>query len=175
MADTDDVLALLKLRDTIARGLRDTGLGPPRTRHLKPELATTLGAEANIAPYSLFDPDTWDGHDAMVQALIDGSTARRREMRTARYYDVIGHAPVCRPGEIGMARVYLAKIMKAIEIGGWTRGEYLGLKRLQYVWEPRATGRDVRFMIVGTYPHRLTMAQERRIRELQFAQRRGVL
>jgi hypothetical protein len=139
-----------------------------------PELPSALDQEPDNR--SLFDPDTWEGGDAATQALIDGQKpVRQRDPRTAAYYDIIGPAPRCGPGEASTARVYLAKILKALELGGWTHAEYVGLKRLEKTWRARAVGKDVRFLMVGNYQGRLPREQERRIWDLRMAQRRGVL
>lgn len=183
----DTAAALLRLHSLLERGDEETG-GSTAPRRRAPRLANAGAPEPGAVPgyeigqmpadsRSPWDPATWDGTDGAVQALLDGEKERRRPKvkRTAGYYAVIGHAPECKAGEIGEARVYLAKIMKALELGGWSHSEYTGLKKLEKTWRERATGRDVRFMLVGNYRGRLLREDENRIRALRLAQRRGQL
>lgn len=186
--ERDTAVALLQLKALIRRGEDEaaTRQGSQAPRRRAPRIAAARGAElgtgggylsaqvtdADREP--LWDPRSWDGCDPAVQALLDGERERQRPpvKRTAAYYAVIGPAPECAAGEIGKARVYLARIVRALDLGGWSHSEYIGLKRLERQWRERATGRDVRFMQVGNYSGRLLREDEVRIRMMQLAQRR---
>lgn len=179
MTVRDDAQSLLSIRAALAEAARDTGLDTRPPRRLARGTPASGSEEAVQVPYdprSPFDPEAWEGVDPVTQALLDGEKPAkvRKHRGTAAYYSLIGPPPNCGPGEVGAARVYLAKVLKAIELGGWTHSEYVGLKKLEGTWRARATGRDARFLVVGNYQGRLPRDQERRIWDMKMAQRRGV-
>lgn len=84
----------------------------------------------------------------------------RPTVRVSSYYETIGPAPDCGPGDRLKALEYLQKIEAAIVKGGWTEYERIRLKKLAKKWGRRAFGKDPRFNLVGTRIGRLPQDQE---------------
>jgi hypothetical protein len=86
-------------------------------------------------------------------------------VRVSAYYDIIGPAPTCTPGDTATALSYLNKINKAIALGGWSPFEMNRLRGdLKRKWEARALGHDARFNAVGTQGGRLPADMEYRLK-----------
>lgn len=62
------------------------------------------------------------------------------------------------------ARVYLSAVEKLVNRGGWTRAEWVGLRRLQKRWQRRVDGDDLRWNMVGSKSGRLPAAIEQALR-----------
>lgn len=79
--------------------------------------------------------------------------APRRPRYSRSFYALLGIAPTTASRD--EARVYYAAILRAIDHGGWTRGEWAGLRRLETRWRRRVDGDDTRWTIVGAKSGRL--------------------
>lgn len=88
------------------------------------------------------------------------------DLNTAAYRTMIGDMPKCSPGDTESAKRYLARIERALEHGGWSRGERGRLYRLRDKWKLRADGKDPRFNVAGTKGGRLSPEEEIRVREI---------
>lgn len=92
---------------------------------------------------------------------------RRRRQATAAYWQYLGPAPSCLPGDLVGAAIFHRKIVSVIERGGWTRNEQTALGSLERKWRQRARGEDARFVLAGNRPGRLHRTVERRVRALK--------
>lgn len=86
---------------------------------------------------------------------------------SSAWRSITGPAPVCRPADHIAARQYYSRLLKAIEHGGWTKGErqYLYVERDK--WRKRAGGRDAVFEVAGTKGGRLSMSERAKIELLR--------
>lgn len=91
---------------------------------------------------------------------------RRRRKAIAAYWERLGPAPTCLPGDLVSAAIFHRRIISTIERGGWTHNEQTALAGLERKWRKRATGQDARFVLAGNRPGRLHRNIERRVREL---------
>lgn len=82
----------------------------------------------------------------------------------AAFRYLTGDAPMCGPGECDKAEVYWQRVCEAMQIGGWTPGEWHQLHRAYRVWGRRARGQDAKFNAMGTRPGRPTFEDRQRIR-----------
>jgi hypothetical protein len=75
---------------------------------------------------------------------------------SAAYRHLIGPAPHLLPSDRAGARAYLERIQLAVDTGGWTRSEWMRLRRLKAKWTARAAGGDARFDEAGNRQGGLT-------------------
>jgi hypothetical protein len=92
---------------------------------------------------------------------------RRRRQATAAYWEHLGPAPNCLPGDLVGAAIFHRKIVGVIERGAWTHNEQTTLGDLERKWRRRARGEDPRFVLAGNRPGRLHRTVERRVRALK--------
>lgn len=92
---------------------------------------------------------------------------RRRRQALAAYWEILGPAPTCLPGDLMAAAIFHRKVASCVERGGWTHNEQTALVELEKKWRKRARGEDARFVLVGNRPGRLSRHLERRVRDLE--------
>ena len=80
--------------------------------------------------------------------------------RPSAYYALIGAAPHCGPGDTPIARLFLGRILNALELHDWTQDERNRLRLLRDKWRRRAEGNDPRFQAVGTRAGRVAFDVE---------------
>lgn len=68
----------------------------------------------------------------------------------------VGPTPQVKFGDKEAAKTYLRKLEAAIDRGGWTTSEALGLYHARKVWSARAKGDDPRYAEVGNRASGLT-------------------
>lgn len=81
---------------------------------------------------------------------------------TRSFYQWLGQPPL--EPDTAQARQYYATIMQLIDKGGWTRGEWAGLRRLERRWRARLDGQDKRWILFGTHAGRLDRDVEMALR-----------
>ena len=104
----------------------------------------------------------WDHGGWESEADREAATASSR----ARFEDLVGPAPQCSPGDRDAARAYLDRIEAALAEGGWTPGTRVRLHRLRTKWRSRASGRDIRFEVMGNASRFATEEERARMRML---------
>jgi hypothetical protein len=88
----------------------------------------------------------------------------RRPHYSRTFYNELGRAPTTASRD--EARVYYAAINRALDKGGWSRGEWAGLRRLEKRWRRRVDGDDTRWTIVGAKSGRLPAELEAALKPL---------
>ncbi len=79
-----------------------------------------------------------------------------------------GPAPITDTGNVFVARAYLIKVEAAIERGGWSSSEAVGLYKERDRWKARANGTDARYSIVGNRQGGLTKHETAAVRQQQI-------
>lgn len=102
--------------------------------------------------------------DSYLSPLRDDKRGRvpRRPHYSRTFYQFLPTPPST--PDIGKARAYLGAINRLVDKGGWTRGEWVGLRRLQKRWERRVSGEDPRWTMVGAKSGRLPSVIEQALR-----------
>lgn len=77
------------------------------------------------------------------------------------YHSIVGDSPEVKRGDVAVAVLHLVRIRRAIDVGGWTRSEWRRLRTLEAKWALRASGKDLRYNMVGTSKCGLTAEQHR--------------
>lgn len=84
--------------------------------------------------------------------------APRRPKYTRTFYAYLPPAPTT--PDAAAARAYWRATCQLLDKGGWTRGEWAGLRRLEKRWRRRVDGDDARWNVVGAKPGRLVSELE---------------
>jgi hypothetical protein len=107
--------------------------------------------------------DGFPGRDAADAEARLALRLQRHKPGKATYWSVIGDPPKCGPGDRAAAAIFLRRVQRAIEQGGWTTNERAALHMLEKRWGARARGTDGRFNVVGNVSGRLPRDVERTI------------
>lgn len=91
--------------------------------------------------------------------------APRQPDYSRAYYAHLPPSPDPQDTSLETARRYYAAICRCLDIGGWTRGEWGGLRRMERRWRRRVDGEDARWAIVGAKAGRLPKELEASFRE----------
>jgi len=110
--------------------------------------------------------DDLPGRDASDAESRLAVRLQRHQPGRATYWSLLGAPPRCGPGDKAAA-IFLRKVERAIERGGWTTNERAALHMLAKRWGRRARGEDARYNLVGTVSGRLPRDVERTIAILQ--------
>ncbi len=83
--------------------------------------------------------------------------------RKGAYWPLLGLPPVLAPGDRAGARGFIARLQRVREAGGWSHSDRTYLAELERIWQRRADGEDLRFMVAGTRPGRLPRDVEQQL------------
>lgn len=152
-------------------GRLSQGTTPRRTKRLRALEVGEAAYEPFAAVESLRGTEGASETNASYEVTDREERARQvmrgRPQPRAAFWPVIGDTPTCGPGDVGTARMFHKKIIRAIEQGGWTHSEQTQLGNLERKWGTRARGEDPRFVLVGNVGGRLQRGTERRIKMLR--------
>lgn len=113
--------------------------------------------------------------DKETDQAVDPQTSparHPRQMGIRPFYDVIGQAPSCQPGDHATALAFVHRIEAAmLDKDRWNENDKTRLRALRQQWRRRAEGRDPRFELVGTRDGRLTADEEYKLRPKQAVAR----
>lgn len=135
-----------KLKERIAAGQRDPMENAGAVQHGALEKGWSMGS----------DEENGDGRSGKLFGHLRPIDVADREQREAYgkplpacYRHIIGPTPKCGSGDVRSAKIFLDKILAAIDEGGWSSSEFSRLYRLRDKWQARASGLNARFMVVG--------------------------
>lgn len=76
----------------------------------------------------------------------------RRTAGQAAWRSIVGPTPRLGPDDRSGAAMFLSRIQRALDQGGWRRGERVRLHKMKRTWTARAEGRDERYRQYGNRP-----------------------
>lgn len=107
--------------------------------------------------------------DLDMQDRVD-RWAQDKDKQPYTWRSVVGPTPVVSSGDRMTARLYLNRIEEALDQGGWTTSEGVGLRRARKVWRARALGQDPRYEIRGNKPGGMEKVEAAHLRDQRLIQ-----
>lgn len=143
--------------------------------HAAPDAPADWGSDSEDSGSSHNGPDPPPERNGGMRYFraIDVADREEREARGLKclkysWRTETGPTPQVHRGDIEAAKIYLRKLEIAIDKGGWSSSEALGLYNARKVWSARAKGNDPRYAEVGNRKGGLTKEETAAVKQRQI-------